>query len=43
MKRKLPKQSTLKISKLTFKNISKLIFFTNSILQKHFTKIFVKN
>ena len=36
---KLPK----KISKLTFKNISKLIFFTNSILQKNFTKIFLKN
>ena len=25
------------------KNISKLIFFTNSILEKNFTKIFLKN
>ena len=25
------------------KNILKLIFFTNSILQKYFTKIFLKN
>ena len=38
MKRKLPKQSTWKFFFL--KNISKLFFFTNSILQKNLTKIF---
>ena len=51
MKRKLPKQSTYKIffrnkftEKNSFrKNISKLVFFTNSILQKNITKILLKN
>ena len=51
MKRKLPKQSASKIyfrKKFTannafHKNIFKLIFYSNSILQKNFTKIFLKN
>ena len=52
MKKKLPKQSTGKkiffekkfTEKNSFRNnISKLIFFTYIILQKNFTKIFLKN